>query len=243
MPTTHILIDCENVPPSNLSLANIDGVSVYVFLGPNNTKLDTGFAVAIQELGHRAKYVQLEKSGKNALDFHIAFYLGKLACMYPLDRFRVISRDKEFGTLIDHLKSEKVDADCSVSIEQAIDPNFVSKPIQPRKLPRPQNVKQELQSVARKSPATPVAMSQAKAKPKAKQAKNYGGMKTKELAELAWAKLVNRKKAKPSTLSKLTSSLNADFSKQLDEKKVKAVVQQLIKDGHVEIDGETVSYK
>ncbi len=241
MPTTHILIDCENVPPASLSVANIDGVFVYVFLGPNNTKLDTSFVMAIQELEPRAKYVQLEKSGKNALDFHIAFYLGKLACMYPLGRFRVISRDKEFSTLIDHLKRENVDADCCASIEEAIDPHFVSSPLAP-KLPKPQKVTPQIQSGSSGDATPPFEAPKAKPAAKAKLAKNYGGMKTKELAELAWEKLVNRKIAKPATLIKLNSTLHADFSEQLDEKKLKAVIQQLVKTGHVEINDGKINY-
>lgn len=247
MQTTHILIDCENVSPSSLSLANIEGVFVYVFLGPNNSKLGTKFAIAIHEYGERAKYIELGKSGKNALDFHIAFYLGKLACLYPSARFRVISRDKEFGTLIDHLNMEKVDADCVESIEQAIDANFVKRSGQFPIPLQPPTVKVPTQSAVAKTTAKPtakpVAIAAAKSKPKAKSEKNYGGMKTKELAVLAWEKLTKRKKAKPSKVNKLNSTLKADFSGQLDEKKLKAVVQQLIKDGHVEIEGETVGYK
>jgi hypothetical protein len=50
-------------------------------------------------------------SGKNALDFHIAYYVGKYAEIDPKGTFRIISKDKGFDPLIEHLRA--ADIDCS----------------------------------------------------------------------------------------------------------------------------------
>lgn len=110
MKTTHVLVDYENVPLKSLPTLNVASCRVHVFLGPNNKKLTADFAEALQPFGDRAKYVRLKKSSKNALDFHIAFYLGKLAAEHAGDRFQIVSKDTGFDTLLEHLREEKIDA-------------------------------------------------------------------------------------------------------------------------------------
>ena len=59
------------------------------------------------------KYIQSDRHGKNALDFHIAFYMGRLlegleANGTPTSgntRFVVISHDGGFDALISHVQS------------------------------------------------------------------------------------------------------------------------------------------
>ena len=50
----------------------------------------------------------LEAGGSNALDFHIAFYIGQLAAHDPDAYFHIISKDPGFDPLINHLKSKKI---------------------------------------------------------------------------------------------------------------------------------------
>ena len=49
-----------------------------------------------------------ETAGTNALDFHIAYYIGVLACEDPTAFFHIISKDSGFDALIKHLKGKKV---------------------------------------------------------------------------------------------------------------------------------------
>jgi polyphosphate kinase len=55
-------------------------------------------------MGDRAQYVKITGDGKNALDFHIAFYIGQIAAKDPHAFFHVISKDKGFQPLVEHLK-------------------------------------------------------------------------------------------------------------------------------------------
>ncbi|MEO5862332.1 MAG: PIN domain-containing protein [Burkholderiales bacterium] len=113
----YMLIDYENVHVKSLALLKSDQFRVRVFLGKNNTKIQSELAMAMQRFGDRAEYVMLESSGPNALDFHIAYYLGVLATADPSAIFHVISKDKGFDPLIDHLKTRTIQAARAASIE------------------------------------------------------------------------------------------------------------------------------
>lgn len=107
MPTNYVLIDFENVQPRNLGILADHPFQVLVFIGANQTRVPRNVAVAMQSLGRRARYVEIDGSGPNALDFHIAYYLGELAAADPDGSYFVISRDKGFDPLIRHLRGKK----------------------------------------------------------------------------------------------------------------------------------------
>lgn len=118
MRTNYVLIDFENVHVKSLDLLKGEHFHVIVFLGPKNTKLPVDLVLAMQAFGERAEYVLLEASGANALDFHLAFHLGRLATADPAGFFHIISKDTGFDPLIVHLKSRKVFSVRSASIEE-----------------------------------------------------------------------------------------------------------------------------
>ena len=108
MATNYVLIDFENVQPKNLGLLGEQPFEVYVFIGANQTKLPRNVVVAMQALGQRAQYVEIDGSGPNALDFHIAYYMGALTAADSEGNFHIVSRDKGFDPLIRHLKGKKI---------------------------------------------------------------------------------------------------------------------------------------
>ena len=108
MPTNYVLIDFENVQPKNLSILKDHSFKVLVFIGENQSRLPRHVVVAMQALGNQAKYVEIAGSGPNALDFHIAYYIGELSASDPAGGFHIISKDKGFDPLIRHLKAKKV---------------------------------------------------------------------------------------------------------------------------------------
>ena len=108
MPTRYVLIDFENVQPKNLSILADHPFQVFVFIGANQTKLPRHVVMAMQKLGDKAQYVEIDGSGPNALDFHIAYYIGELAAADPTGSFHVISKDRGFDPLIRHLKGKKL---------------------------------------------------------------------------------------------------------------------------------------
>ena len=106
--TNYILIDLENVQPKNLELLSKHPFKVFVFCGANQSRLPTDLVTAMQDLGSNGKYVRISGNGRNALDFHIACYVGELATRDPEGYFHIISKDTGFDTLIQHLKDRKI---------------------------------------------------------------------------------------------------------------------------------------
>lgn len=103
-----MLIDYENVQPEHVAELDKEHFRVMVFLGASQSKVSTAFAEALQRMGPRAEYVRIAGSGHNALDFHIAYYIGQLAAKEPDAYFHIVSRDAGFDPLIAHLKSRNV---------------------------------------------------------------------------------------------------------------------------------------
>ena len=108
MRTNHVLIDYENVQPKNLSLLSAPHFRVRVFLGQSLNKLPVELVTAMQALGDRGSYVQISGNGPNALDFHIAYYIGRISAEDPDAFFHIISKDTGFDPLIAHLKEQGI---------------------------------------------------------------------------------------------------------------------------------------
>lgn len=108
MATDYVLIDYENVHPKNLELLAEHPFKVLVFVGQNQAKIPFDLADSMQLLGRDAQYIKIAGSGQNALDFHIAYYIGELAASEPDANFHIISRDKGFDPLIRHLEDKKI---------------------------------------------------------------------------------------------------------------------------------------
>lgn len=108
MRTNYVLIDFESVQTISLELLTHDHFKVIVFVGANQGKLSFEVAVSLQRLGARAEYIKISGRGPNALDFHIAYYIGRLATQEPSAYFHIISRDTGFDPLIQHLRSKKI---------------------------------------------------------------------------------------------------------------------------------------
>lgn len=104
----YIFIDYENVQPTSFSLPPDYPFKIILFVGANQTKISIELATSRQELCSNAEYVKIEGNGKNALDFHIAFYLGRLFEKDPNGYFHIISKDSGFDILIKHLRERKV---------------------------------------------------------------------------------------------------------------------------------------
>jgi hypothetical protein len=54
------------------------------------------------------EYIKISGHGRNALDMHIAFHIGQLAAKDPNSYFHIISNDKDYDPLIQHLRDRKI---------------------------------------------------------------------------------------------------------------------------------------
>ena len=108
MRTNYILIDFESVQPRQLAALDRDHFKVMLFVGAHQNKLPYEVAAAIQRLEVKVEYIKISGNGRNALDFHIAFYIGQIASADPTGYFHIISKDNGYDPLIQHLKTKKI---------------------------------------------------------------------------------------------------------------------------------------
>jgi hypothetical protein len=99
---THVLVDWENVQPDAADCRALvpDATDVWLFHGPNQKDIGRGY----ETFGERVTPVRIARTGKNALDFHLAFYMGYIAAKHPGSRLVVLSNDKGYGPMLDHAK-------------------------------------------------------------------------------------------------------------------------------------------
>jgi hypothetical protein len=108
--TNYVFIDYESVQPEGVSALKQDHFRVIVFVGAHQTKVAFETAAALQQMGSNAQYVKISGTGQNALDFHIAFYIGQFAEKDPEAYFHIVSKDTGFDPLLNHLKTRKLRA-------------------------------------------------------------------------------------------------------------------------------------
>lgn len=120
MKANYILVDCENVLPGTLSLLKNQDFQVLLFIGANQHKISVDLASSVHQLGQKAQYIIISGTGPNALDFHIAYYVGRLAEKDPGSRFHIISKDTGFDPLIDYLAKSGITVVRHKAIEELL---------------------------------------------------------------------------------------------------------------------------
>lgn len=106
MIATYVLVDYENAQPARLLELAKARHKVLVFLGGNQDMVSLELATALQMLGANGEYVRAPGEGQQALDLHIAYYLGKITCDTPHSPIHVVSNDSRFDPLIEHLRNK-----------------------------------------------------------------------------------------------------------------------------------------
>lgn len=114
--TNHVLIDYENVQPEVAEALASPIFKVWVFVGAQQAKVKFDLVDLIQRKGDAAKAIRIGATGRNALDFHISYYLGKLVHEFPDDYFHVIGNDTGLDPLLAHLNEQGVRATRSSSV-------------------------------------------------------------------------------------------------------------------------------
>ena len=194
MRTNYVLIDFESVQTGTLEQLNHDHFKVIVFVGASQVKVPFEIAESLQTMGSRAEYIKISGHGPNALDFHIAYYIGRLAAAEPSAYFHIISKDTGFDPLIQHLRSKKIFAGRVDSV-----------------------------------PDIPVV--------KASNCKS-----PQERITVILTRLQKLKATKPRTVKTLSTTIASLFSNQITETEVAFLVQNLAKQGYLEVAGAKVTY-
>ncbi len=109
-PHNHVLIDYENVQPEVASRLAPAFFKVWVFLGALQNKVKFDLLDLVQAKGGDAKVIRMGGTGPNALDFHMAYYLGRLCLQEPEAYFHVIAKDKGLDPLLEQLRKDGLHA-------------------------------------------------------------------------------------------------------------------------------------
>lgn len=105
MKELHALVDYENVQPSLEALAKLAPgfTDVWLFHGPHQAKQAQAFAASHE----RVTLVPRSGQGPNALDFHVAFYLGYVAAKHPNAELVVVANDRGYDPMLAHARMLK----------------------------------------------------------------------------------------------------------------------------------------
>jgi len=102
-----LLVDFENVQQVELSSLDI-GCRVMIFVGSQQKSVPLELVKSSQRFGDRIVWEQVEGHGRNALDFFIAFHLGRVFEKEPDSECIILSRDKGFDPLLRYLTARGV---------------------------------------------------------------------------------------------------------------------------------------
>jgi hypothetical protein len=108
MKPNHVLIDYENVQPDVAKALAQPVFKAWIFVGAQQAKVKFDLIELVQQKGPDARVIKMTSTGRNALDFHMACYLGKLMTEEPDGYFHVIAKDTGIDPLLDHLREKGV---------------------------------------------------------------------------------------------------------------------------------------
>lgn len=108
MATNYVLVDFENVQPDSLEELASGSFRIKVFVGAQQAKgrVSFEFSESMQKLGSHAEYVRIARSGPNAVDMHIAYYVGRLIEKESHAAVYIVSRDTDFDPLVEYLQAK-----------------------------------------------------------------------------------------------------------------------------------------
>lgn len=228
MAKPYYLIDFENVQPKALDRLRPGESRIKVFLGAQQTKLMLDLVQALQPFGADAEYVAITGNGPDAVDFHIAYYIGRMSVQEPGAAFRIISKDKGFDPLVRHLNARGIACQrlAEIPATAAIAPVPVSKPVA---------------KVIKKTTAKKVAKRIiVTVEPPRTAAASSASNSTASRVKVVIGYLA--KTTKPTRVSSLRSSIKSWFKPALDDKAVDAVLQSLQSSKKIAVDGTKLTY-
>jgi hypothetical protein len=106
MAPNYLLVDFENIPVIDPAVLKAD-MKVMLFLG-ENSKLKADYLNKILKICNGIELIQISGSGHNAVDFHIAYFIGVYSEKEPEASFCILSADTGYDPLIRHLVSKSI---------------------------------------------------------------------------------------------------------------------------------------
>ncbi len=214
LPVNHIFVDFENVQEIDLSVLGQKAVSFTLLLGPKQTKLGLDIVEKLLQHAGSVEMIRLASAGRNALDFTLAYYVGRAVAADPCGFFHIIAKDKDYDPMIEHLRSRHI------RIRRHEDFTTLTFPAATPSAPPT-------------APPNPIAA------PKPKPVTVLDDRKS-EVREHLRKAAANR----PKTKKKLVTHLVAHLGHKVTEAEVESLIEALRQAGHLAIDGKgAVTYR
>lgn len=214
-PVNHIFVDFENLKTIDGDTLGRKNFTFHLILGPTNKTLPVEAVARMMENAQAVTLLRSPKSGKNAADFVLAFYLGQAAAADPKGYFHILSADEGFDSLVELLRSRKMKVKRHGSWDEL---KALIEPRQPA-------VQAPAASPAKVVPPVPVA----KVAPPVVKSLSSGAEKLLE-------NLKKSAKNRPKKRQTLVSHAKSSLGKNATDAQGEAVVTELMKAGKLKID-------
>jgi len=228
MNDTILLVDYQNVRDSGLK--DLPPHRRLVLFVGKGQKPKADFVQDAMRRGSRVDLVPIAEDGNNNLDFHLAFYFGKLLVEEPYGEFIVISNDQDFDPLVRHVESLGIACERKGTLRAAPARAQRSAPVAKPAATPPAKP-------AQRKATTPKAAARPAPAPKAPAV----AAKRDDLYAEALAFLKRAGKRKPTTGKKLINSLESHL--KIKPPRGEQIVRELSLDGVLTVVNGAVTYK
>jgi hypothetical protein len=226
VPRQYVFVDFENVHQPDISQLPKTDTTVILLLGAKQKDLAPEQLAKFTDHAGEVSVIRLAQSGRNALDFCLAFYLGRRVAADPSAQFHILSKDKDYDPMIEHLRGRHVnvsraDGTPVVALNAGAPLAKVVKAMKPG-VPT-----EKLAASKPKSVKPPKALSEEEQK-----------LKDRAIA------LLRKSKNRPKKRKKLESELKSKLGKDVSNATVTRVIEWLLHETVVVIDDKNaVTYQ
>lgn len=247
----HVLVDWENVQPKDTDIKTLvpDVTHVWIFHGINQKKAGANQGA----FGDNLTLVPISRPGKNALDFHLSFYMGYITSRHPDARIVVISNDQGYGPMLGHARDLGFDTTrlgfgtptAKVPSKNAAAKKVPAKKAAAKKSPAQKTTaakKASLQPPVKPAPSAKSAATKKAAEKVSVPQAAVGLSSTVPIADKDFAHVVDalrKTKNKPARKARLAGMVKSLLNGGNAEKDVvEQVVSRLVDEGHIQIDAK-----
>jgi hypothetical protein len=130
--TSYVFVDFENIHEVDLDLVSDRPVVVVIVLGERHRNLPVELVKKLLKYPAQVRLVEAGRSGRNALDFVLAYHVGLEVAANPSGSFHIVSRDTGFDALVLHLNKNHLLAERHESFAKALGSGTTKPPLQDR---------------------------------------------------------------------------------------------------------------